>query len=178
LAYVRFVYWWIIHISQDKACQKEQQAKFSQFLLHFVVDIRRCVQLPCEFTLSALVCRYPGSILHAAESPCCHQQRFDAVPNFQMVAPITFARSCHGSAHVCFVRVASQSHSSHRKPQVLLLRNAIHILLCLTDARLRSDDSEVYNFGKQLLDSMPPHSLLTTLGDLQHNSVKCVLFHS
>lgn len=35
-----------------------------------------------------------------------------------------------------------------------------------------SNDSEVYAFGKGLLDSMPPHSLLTTLGDLQHNSVK------
>ena len=36
----------------------------------------------------------------------------------------------------------------------------------------RSNDSEVYAFGKGMLDSMPPHSLLTTLGDLQHNSVK------
>ena len=95
-----------------------------------------------------------------------------------MSATIAFARSCHGSSHVCFVRVASESHSSDREPQVLLMRNAIQILLRLTDARMRSNDSEVYNFGKQLLDSMPPHSLLTTLGDLQHNSVKCVLCYS
>jgi hypothetical protein len=40
----------------------------------------------------------------------------------------------------------------------------------------RSKNAEVYEFGKTILDSMPPHSLLTTLGDLQHNAVKSDFF--
>jgi hypothetical protein len=51
--------------------------------------------------------------------------------------------------------------------------HAIRICSCAwNEPFLRSKNDEVYRFGKSLLNSIPPHSLLSTLGDLQHNSVK------